>query len=38
MGTISGSNWMPVNFSSWSMACSWVSGVLRYGRELVIAS
>ena len=34
IGTISGSNWMPENFSSCSTACSWVSGVLRYGREL----
>ena len=36
--TILGSNWMPANLRSSAIACSAVSGVIRYGRAAVIAS
>ena len=36
--TTSGSNWMPLNFVSSSIAWRSESGVIRYGRAAVMAS
>ena len=36
--TTTGSNWTPANLRSSASACSFVSGVIRYGRAAVIAS